>query len=152
MPAWANANVGRLVRPQIMLGGGGNVVAFGSKRGNRCGVSGTDVVCVAAEFWTRDHPLPSVSDCSGTASTHPLDLFWLRSEQGSTAFSCSATPVGLAQGFGTVPDNKVIGMGHTGVLCLVDHVPGQSARTGVACWNPRTNHGFMITSQAMRLW
>jgi hypothetical protein len=150
VPDWANKAIGRSAKAQITLGSGD--AGFGSENGNHCAANGVDVVCAAADFWTNSHSLPTGADCIGVQVTHPVSLFWLQNGQPGTGLRCTTMPTALQQPLGTVPDNQVIAMGQTGVYCLVDHVPGQSGRTGIACWNPNTNHGFMITSQDKRLW
>lgn len=154
VPAWANANVGRLVRAQIVLGADG-IAEFATQGHNTCAVVGAEVQCVATPLWHASDPsaLPPTDPTCSEAADGRWAVFAIAPTGMGTAATCTATPTALTLGAGTVPHNTVIGMGSTGILCYVDVRPGApAAQTGVACWNPSSNHGFLITHQDKRLW
>lgn len=154
MPAWANKHIGRLVRAQMVLGATGTAV-FASHGHNTCAVVGADVTCVATPLWhSRDAAaLPAVDPACSSAQNGRWSVFTIGPDGAGAAVDCTATPTALTLGTGTAPYNRVIGMGSTGILCYIDARRGApTSETGVACWNPATNHGFMITNQDKSLW
>lgn len=154
VPSWANERIGRLVRAEKVLGATGTAV-FASPGRNICAVLGSEVSCVATPLWHKDDPgaLPPIDPNCSAAPEGRWSVFTIGSTGSASAVGCSTTPTALTLGSGTAPYNRVIGMGATGVLCYIDARRGTpTSQTGVACWNPATNHGFMITHQGMSLW
>lgn len=154
VPSWANKDIGRLVRAQIVLGATGTAV-FASPGHNTCAVLGSEVSCVAMPLWHQNDlgVLPPLDPSCSSTPDGRWSVFTVGSTGLGTAVGCSTTPTALTLGTGTAPHNKVIGMGATGILCYIDARKGApSSESGVACWNPATNHGLMITNQDMRLW
>ena len=154
VPAWANRHIGRLVRAQMVLGASGTAV-FASPGHNTCAVVGAGVMCVASPLWhSRDaSALPAVDPACSSAPNGRWSVFTIGPAGNGAAVGCSTMPAALTLGTGTAPYNRVIGMGSTGILCYIDARRGApTPETGVACWNPATNHGFMITNQDKSLW
>ena len=154
VPAWANKNVGRLVAPQMVLGASGTAV-FASQGHNTCAVVEAEVTCVATPLWHKDDAaaLPPTDPTCSTSADGQWAVFTLGTTGMGTVASCTSTPAALSLGTGIAPHNKVIGMGSTGILCYIDVRKGApTSQTGVACWNPASNHGFVITNQDKRLW
>ena len=159
VPPWANSQIGRLVTAQLVLGASGTSM-FVSPGHNTCAVLGSEVSCVATPLWHKNDPaaLPAISAACSTTPDGRWSVFAIDSTHPGSVVGCTATPPPLTLRGGTAPDNtapdnKVIGMGSSGILCLIDARQGAPAsQTGVACWNPATNHGFMITYQDMHVW